>query len=230
MKRKTLMAYSDSYFQENDVYETFSQAEDAPGKIFAYLKKQVANKDLLDIGCGTGKYTQLLAPYATHITGIDASDNQIQIARRKTKGCKNVTCAVDDASEIRLGKEHFDIIIWCRFLSTVTSKRKQILIIKNLTTALKPWGKIVLIENATSGEFERIREKQNLQKNPTKQYQDWILSKGFVLSKKIKTHFMFESFIQAKEVFTSIWWIKKGNNVKSKKIGLDVIVLEYKKQ
>lgn len=49
MKRKTLMAYSSSYFQQNDMYEIFSQAEDFPGKIFEYLKKIVNKKDVMDM-------------------------------------------------------------------------------------------------------------------------------------------------------------------------------------
>jgi hypothetical protein len=43
------MANSSSYFEQNAMYELFSKAEDFPGKIFTYLKKEVQKKKVLDV-------------------------------------------------------------------------------------------------------------------------------------------------------------------------------------
>jgi len=40
-------------------------------------------KNLLEIGCGTGNYTQILIKRGYNVTGVDASENMLDVARRK---------------------------------------------------------------------------------------------------------------------------------------------------
>jgi ubiquinone/menaquinone biosynthesis C-methylase UbiE len=184
----------------------------------------------LDVWCGTGKYANLLAPYVKFITWIDASQDQIRLAQAKNRAQKNTKFHQEDAKNISLQEDSLDVILWCWFLPTIGNIKIQTSVIKKLQKILKPWGKILLIENDVSGEFELIREKNKLKVNPTLQYNNRLLSQWFSVAKKIKTYFLFDSAAQAKEVFTAIWWFKKGNNVHSKKIAHDVVIFERKKK
>lgn len=75
------------------------------------------NGRVLDIGCASGNFIQALGtvyPYA-HYTGIDASEELIQIAREKLVN-PNVTLLVEDAVSYQ-PSAHFDIIIASGILS-----------------------------------------------------------------------------------------------------------------
>ena len=53
---------------------------------------------VLDVGCGTGKYANALAPVCSKVTGIDLSPAMIEIAERKTReySAENVNYILDD--------------------------------------------------------------------------------------------------------------------------------------
>ena len=41
------------------------------------------NRDVLELGCGTGKNTEWLATHARHVTALDFSDGMLSVARRR---------------------------------------------------------------------------------------------------------------------------------------------------
>ena len=56
-------------------------------------------KSILEIGCGTGNYTQILHRKGYEMTGLDISENMINVARMKklSKICLNVNTDNDRA-------------------------------------------------------------------------------------------------------------------------------------
>lgn len=71
----------------------------------------VKNQRVLDVGCGTGRYCELLAKRGAKVVGIDPSSKMLECAKRKiTPDCR---------FELRLGKiedadfpdNHFDLIV-----------------------------------------------------------------------------------------------------------------------
>lgn len=65
MTKLNLSEKSKNYYEENDIYEIFSIAEDYPNKIYECLVPQIKNKIVLDLGCGTGKFMQKFYNKAT---------------------------------------------------------------------------------------------------------------------------------------------------------------------
>ena len=57
---KNLLKNSKAYYENNDFYEIFSQAEDGENKVVEYLKNICVDKIVLDAGCGTGKFLNIL--------------------------------------------------------------------------------------------------------------------------------------------------------------------------
>jgi len=51
------------------------------------IKEALKARDVLDIGCGTGYWTQKTSMTANRITGIDMNEAVLEIARSKTYGC-----------------------------------------------------------------------------------------------------------------------------------------------
>ncbi|MBD3171144.1 methyltransferase domain-containing protein, partial [Candidatus Bathyarchaeota archaeon] len=51
------------------------------------LKEVFKDRRVLDIGCGTGYWTQRISDTAENIVGIDINETVLEIARRKEYGC-----------------------------------------------------------------------------------------------------------------------------------------------
>jgi len=51
------------------------------------LKEVFKDRSVLDIGCGTGYWTQRISDTAENIVGIDINETVLEIARRKEYGC-----------------------------------------------------------------------------------------------------------------------------------------------
>ncbi len=57
---------------------------------FPPLWAHLSDRDVLEIGCGTGRHTVRLARQGNRVTGIDLSANMLAIARDKLKGARDV--------------------------------------------------------------------------------------------------------------------------------------------
>lgn len=62
---------------------------------------------LLDLGCGTGRYSSLFKKYGLEVTGIDFSKSAIEVAKQKYP---NILFEQNDAFNLPYEKNSFDII------------------------------------------------------------------------------------------------------------------------
>ena len=71
---------------------------------------------VLDVGCGTGKYANAIAPACKRVTGIDLSPAMLEIAERKSReySAGNVNYMLDDWHELDLKEKglykEFDLV------------------------------------------------------------------------------------------------------------------------
>lgn len=79
----------------------------------AFLLRQVPARcsAALDIGCGTGGFTRLLAGRADEVLGIDLSPNMIHIAQQHSVQFPNVRYQVMDVLTADFASEAFDCIV-----------------------------------------------------------------------------------------------------------------------
>ena len=66
---------------------------------------QLNGKTLLEVGCGDGRLTTLLANKVEAITGIDPDDNSIEAARKNING---VNFLVGSGEKLDFANESFD--------------------------------------------------------------------------------------------------------------------------
>src|SRR3981189_2137217 len=68
-----------------------------------------ADARVLDVGCGSGWATRLLAGYATNgqVTGIDISDEMIRVARESSSAVPNVDFEVAGVDELPFTDNEF---------------------------------------------------------------------------------------------------------------------------
>ncbi len=103
-------------------------------KLISKIKRNGINK-ILDIGCGTGIFTELLREkfQNAEISAFDISQEMIEIAKKKLKG-KQIKFFVSDAEKIPFkNNEKFNLISsnasfqWFKNLEGVLSKYKEML-------------------------------------------------------------------------------------------------------
>jgi 2-polyprenyl-3-methyl-5-hydroxy-6-metoxy-1,4-benzoquinol methylase len=102
------------------------------------------NATVLDIGCGTGSLSVVLARLGHNVTGIDLSPAMIALAQTKAKRVGlQIEFHVMDAAFPQLSRQQFDVII-CRHLLWALPEPEEVL--KRWIEFLKKKGRLILIE------------------------------------------------------------------------------------
>jgi 2-polyprenyl-3-methyl-5-hydroxy-6-metoxy-1,4-benzoquinol methylase len=103
-----------------------------------------ANATILDIGCGTGSLSVILARLGHTVTGIDLSPSMISLARTKAEAYGlEIEFHIMDASHPQFAERQFDVIL-CRHLLWALPEPEQVL--QRWIKLLKPGGWLILIE------------------------------------------------------------------------------------
>jgi ubiquinone/menaquinone biosynthesis C-methylase UbiE len=75
------------------------------------LVGDVRNQRVLDVGCGTGRYCELLAKRGAKVVGIDPSSKMLEHAKRKiTPNCK-FELHLGRIEDAHLPSNHFNVVV-----------------------------------------------------------------------------------------------------------------------
>ncbi|MFF3442384.1 class I SAM-dependent methyltransferase [Streptosporangium sp. NPDC002721] len=101
--------------------------------------------DVLDLGCGTGSLSLLLAQQGHRSVGMDLSPRMVEQARHKlTKAGFDAAVLVGDASDPPARAGHsFDVILARHLLWTLPAPQKAL---HRWVSLLRPGGRLVFIE------------------------------------------------------------------------------------
>lgn len=143
--------------------------------------------DILDLGCGPGLYTELLAKKGHNITGVDFSKTSIEYARQEAK-VKNLDTEYVQANYLELEMEEntFDLVILVFTDLGVLHPEERDYMIRFVKKILKPGG-IFIFDVLNSKEIERKVTPKNWE----------VAEKGFWKSEPYVA--LSESFIYQKE-------------------------------
>jgi ubiquinone/menaquinone biosynthesis C-methylase UbiE len=217
------------FYKENAaVYEKFSKAEDAPGRILKAISLKLKGRIVLDVGCGTGKYIEFFAPHVKAYYGLDISAHQLLIAKKKARAFKNVKLIRADASKMKLPSNFFNVAVAFWALSPIAGWERKEKAISEVLRTLKRGSSFCLIENDVTGFFEKIRGAHR--REETQEYNRWLKKRGFRIVKRIRTYFEFASQKEARKVFGKIWGDEVGLQIKTKRVDHNVIIFEKRKK
>ncbi|MET7716418.1 class I SAM-dependent methyltransferase [Streptomyces sp. NPDC005407] len=103
-----------------------------------------APADVLDVGCGTGSLSALLAEAGHRVTGVDLSPRMLQQARAKldAAGLRG-RFLVGDAAAPPTGDEQFDVLLSRHLMWTLPDPQAAL---REWVSRLRPGGALILTE------------------------------------------------------------------------------------
>jgi SAM-dependent methyltransferase len=111
---------------------------------------------VIDIGCGNGRFTRILAAHFPKVVGVDVSSHAIEKAREESSGITNVSFHVADASvpfALRwLTDELGEANIFMRGVLHVLDPKRRAVAIENMRGALGKRGVLYLSESSIDGD------------------------------------------------------------------------------
>lgn len=96
-----------------------------------------------DLGCGTGKLSQAIAPFAARVIGIDSSEAMIEAARCRLEEFANVELQRAELESIPLPEASVDVALMVLVLHYVASPPE---VLSQVRRILKPGGRLVLVD------------------------------------------------------------------------------------
>lgn len=96
-----------------------------------------------DICCGTGVSIEFLKHKSKAVYGVDASEDMVDIARKRFSKDKEITIKLADAADTKLKSNFFDIVLIRMSLHHIKNKKP---VIKEMYRVLKPKGKLIIID------------------------------------------------------------------------------------
>lgn len=109
-----------------------------------YLISQIPkqSQQVLEIGCGTGRFSRLLAQHAERVLAIDLSPVMIRVARKRSKLYPNIDFVNVDVMAYQFPDNQFDYIA----ILTTLHHLPIGAILKRIRKALKPGGIFVCLD------------------------------------------------------------------------------------
>lgn len=159
------------------------------------LAKEQNLGSVLELGCGTGSYTETLQKVAKEVLATDFSDEMIEAAIRKRGILENVTFVKADALNLEFEKESFDTIFMANLIHIIEDPDK---VIKESYRVLKNGGQIIITSFAIEEmsffnkismgirylkAFGKPSKESTIEKTSKESIEKLLINNGFDISK-----------------------------------------------
>lgn len=112
------------------------------------------SENVLEIGCGTGEFTRLVASCAQNVVAVDLSSEMIRLANSQSTNYQNIQYVLGDVMSDSLPTERYDCIVSLATLHHLPLAQALI----KMKAALKPNGVLIIQDLvAAKGLVERVR-------------------------------------------------------------------------
>ena len=118
---------------------------------------RVPIEDLLDLGTGTGRMLEVLAPVAGRAVGVDGSSQMLSVARSRLEraGLRNVQLRQGDLYALPVERGAYDLAIIHQVLHYLDEPARAI---REAARALRPGGRLLVVDFAPHAD-ESLRER-----------------------------------------------------------------------
>jgi SAM-dependent methyltransferase len=175
-------------------------------------------KFIVDFGCGSGRFSDLLAQKCEFLVGVEITPSMLPLAKQECNR-SNIGFVLFDGLNLPIKKGEADIIVSINVLQYVTDSLELQKILRGLHSSLKTGGKFVCIEQVTRNKKRWQRDHQTylnfFEQNGFQKVTDYPIRKGHFLwlypiylglvpIRLLKTIAKFEMFLR-KIMWHSFW-------------------------
>ncbi len=82
--------------------------------------------EVIEFGCGTGYFTEVIARNAKHVFATDLSDKMLEVARIRLKDSGNITMQIDDCECSSFPSQRFDTAFMANVINTIEKPPKAL--------------------------------------------------------------------------------------------------------
>jgi ABC-2 type transport system ATP-binding protein len=112
--------------------------------------------ELIELGCGAGFYTKVLAANASHVMATDLSDEMLAVARTQLKGLQNVAVAKADCEKTDFPDGKFGSVFTANLVHVIENPS---ITLKEAYRILKDGGLLLIVDYTAYGMkwFEKMK-------------------------------------------------------------------------
>lgn len=149
------------YFADNAAdWDTIRALHLADGAVETAILAAIGERrfdSLLDLGTGTGRLLELLAPLYSRAVGIDASTDMLAVARANLDraGVANAQIRLGDIYHLPLSRDSFDVVTVHQVLHYLDDPERAI---AEAARVLRPGGRLLIVDFAPH-QLEFLRER-----------------------------------------------------------------------
>ncbi|MCY1722902.1 methyltransferase domain-containing protein [Prolixibacteraceae bacterium Z1-6] len=162
--------------------------------------------DVLELGCGTGLYTETLQKISKNVVATDFSEEMIVYAQQKRGNLENVRFQQADALNLDFEAESFDTVFMANLIHVIGNAEK---VIQESKRVLKKGGKLIInsfaiadmsfLNQLTMGiryikTFGKPSAEATKEKTTKESVETLLISNGFEISKSILLGRKYKSF------------------------------------
>lgn len=144
MNKDLVKYYAERAAEYEKVYEKAERQQDLR-RMVAILQDIFSGKNLLEIACGTGWFTQRLSPVAASILATDINEAVLEIARAKSYPAANVRFRCDDIFNSGLHQQ-FNGLLAAFIWSHIPLQRLDEFL-KQCLQWVEPGGTLLFVDN-----------------------------------------------------------------------------------
>ena len=126
-------------------YTTNEAMEELLAPIIEWVEPFVRDRDVLEIACGTGNWTQVLSKRAKSVVAVDQSPAYLRIARSKVYSKDNVTFLNDDAYSLEGVEGEFEAAFAADWWSHIPRSHVPDFV-ESMMAKLSPGSTVVLLD------------------------------------------------------------------------------------
>jgi ubiquinone/menaquinone biosynthesis C-methylase UbiE len=191
-----------AYDEAPEIFDEFTRAEDPEGHVVERLLSHAdtMGRSILEIGCGTGRYTRELLPGTGSYVALERSPAMLTLARERLADearRPRFLCAGAERMPFRSGTFDQVMAAWV-VLNLKRGKRAVVLSEIDRVLAPRPDCGIWLMENHWTGQFQDLRGRAGTAEGA--RIRELIDSEGFRLVELVETELRFPSAEAAERV------------------------------
>ena len=191
-----LIKEMNEYYRENVHYhdECMSYTDNLSmekllAPIIQRIEKDITGKDVLEIACGTGNWTQVLSKRARSVVACDINEAYLIAAKKKPYQKDNIVFKVADAYTLEGIERKFNLAFASDFWSHIP-KSKIKSFIKTLHSKLLSDSKVIMIDMLRKPELDRVfshidEEGNVIQKRTLPNGKEYEVVKNFPTKKEL---------------------------------------------